>query len=163
MRIRRAEPGDLSQIVQIEELCFPEDTAFPPGMFSYLIRYAVSLVACRPERKVLGFAMGYVSGRAGAVYTLDVHPDYRRMGIGAGLIGSLERALYLIGAESVRLEAAVDNPMAIGLYKKAGYQKRELVRNYYGRGRHAIRMHKSLLPEGCGPTDGSDGAAAGAI
>jgi ribosomal-protein-alanine N-acetyltransferase len=147
MKIRRAEPGDLPQIVQIEGLCFPEEAAFPPQMFSYLIRYAVSLVACQPERKVLGFAMGYTSGRSGAVYTLDVHPDYRRMGIGSKLIHCLEEALRLLGAESVRLEAAVENPAAIKLYKKAGYRERELVRNYYGRGKHALRMYKNLVPE----------------
>jgi len=52
MIIRSAQPGDLAQIVQIEGLCFPEETAFPPKMFAYLIRYAVSLVACEPEKKV---------------------------------------------------------------------------------------------------------------
>jgi len=67
MMVRCAQPGDLSQIVQIEGLCFPEETAFPPRMFAYLIRYAVSLVACEPEKKVLGFIMGYTSGNAGAV------------------------------------------------------------------------------------------------
>ena len=81
MRIRKAELKDLAQIVQIEGLCFPEETAFPPGMFAYLIRYAVALVACEPEEKVLGFVMGYTSGNAGAVYTLDVHTGYRRKGI----------------------------------------------------------------------------------
>jgi len=54
----KAKPGDLAQIVQIEGLYFPEETAFPPGMFAYLIRYAVALVACEPEEKVLGFVMG---------------------------------------------------------------------------------------------------------
>ena len=69
MKIRKAEMSDLAEIVQIEELCFPEETAFPPRMFAYLIRYSVSLVACDPEEKVVGFIMGYPSGNRGAVYT----------------------------------------------------------------------------------------------
>jgi ribosomal-protein-alanine N-acetyltransferase len=149
MKIRRAEPRDLAQIVQIEELCFPDEMAFPPGMFAYLIRYAVSMVACEPEKKVLGFVMGYTSGKAGAVYTLDVHPEYRRMGIGLKLIMALEEELHALGAETIRLEAARDNPEAIQLYRTAGYQERELVRNYYGRGKHALRMYKSLKQNGC--------------
>lgn len=149
MRIRRAEPRDLAQIVRIEGLCFPGETAFPPGMFAYLIRYAVSVVACEPEKKVLGFVMGYVSGKAGAVYTLDVHPEHRRKGIGLKLIMALEEELYALGAETIRLEAARDNPEAIRLYRKAGYQERELVRNYYGRGMHALRMFKSLERKEC--------------
>jgi ribosomal-protein-alanine N-acetyltransferase len=144
MMVRRAEPRDLAQIVQIEGLCFPEETAFPPKMFSYLIRYAVSLVASEPEKKVLGFIMGYASGRAGAVYTLDVHPGYRRKGIASKLLLSLEENLSQLGAEAIRLEAALDKPGAVELYRKAGYQERELVRNYYGRGNHAVRMWKKL-------------------
>ena len=115
MNIRRAESGDLAQIVQIESLCFPEEAAFPPRMFAYLTEYAVCLVACQPEKKVLGFIMGYASGKAGAVYTLDVHPQYRRMGIGSSLISSLEEKLKRLGAETVRLEAAVERPEAIEL------------------------------------------------
>ncbi|OPY50789.1 MAG: putative N-acetyltransferase [Methanosaeta sp. PtaU1.Bin112] len=144
MKIRNAQPWDLAQIVQIEGLCFPEETAFPPRMFSYLIRYAVSLVACEPDKKVLGFIMGYNSGKAGAVYTLDVHPGYRRKGIGSRLLASLEERLALLGAQAIRLEAALDRPEAVELYRKAGYQERELVRNYYGRGNHAVRMWKNL-------------------
>lgn len=144
MKIRNAQIGDLAQIVQIEGLCFPEETAFPPRMFAYLISYAVSLVACEPDKKVLGFIMGYTSGKAGAVYTLDVHPGYRRKGIGSKLLASLEVKLALLGAQAVRLEAALDRPEAVELYRKAGYQERELVRNYYGRGNHAVRMWKNL-------------------
>jgi len=147
MKIRRAQPRDLAQIVQIEWLCFPEETAFPPQMFAYLIRYAVAIAACEPEKKVLGFVMGYTSGKTGAVYTLDVHPSYRRKGIGSELILAIEKKLALLGAQSIRLEAALEKPEAVELYRKAGYQERELVRNYYGRGNHAVRMWKNLAAE----------------
>ena len=124
MKIRRAEPRDLAQIVQIEGLCFPEETAFPPKMFAYLIRYAVAIVACEPENKVLGFIMGYNSGKAGAVYTLDVHPSYRRKGIGSRLLQGSAEELALLGAQTILLEAALDKPGAVELYRKAGYQER---------------------------------------
>ena len=144
MKIRKAEHGDRARIVQIEGLCFPEETAFPPGMFAYLIRYSVALVACEPEETILGFVMGYTSGTYGAVYTLDVHPGYRRKSIGIELMMALEKKLAEMGAKAVRLEAALDKPGALELYCKAGYQERELVRNYYGRGNHAVRMWKKL-------------------
>src|SRR4030042_7212636 len=98
MKIRKAEMSDLAEIVQIEELCFPEETSFPPRMFAYLIRYSVSLVACEPEEKVGGFIMGYPSGKRGAVYTLDVHPSCRRTGVGSKLILALEEKLSGMGA-----------------------------------------------------------------
>ncbi len=143
MRIRRAELGDLAPIVQIEGLCFPEETAFPPGMFAYLIRHSEALVAC-DDGKVVGFVMGYTSGSGGAVYTLDVHPLYRRRGVGSMLILALEEELRGQGARAIRLEAALEKPETLELYRKAGYRERELVRHYYGRGKHAIRMWKNL-------------------
>jgi [ribosomal protein S18]-alanine N-acetyltransferase len=144
MKIRKAQPRDLAQIVQIEGLCFLEETAFPPKMFAYLIRYAVAIVACEPENNVLGFIIGYTSGKAGAVYTLDVHPSCRRKGVGIKLLLALEEKLAHLGAQAIRLEAALDKTGAVELYRKAGYQERELVRNYYGRGNHAVRMWKDL-------------------
>jgi ribosomal protein S18 acetylase RimI-like enzyme len=144
MKIRRAEPKDLTFIVEIEGLCFPEETAFPAGMFAYLIKYSVSLVACDLEDNVVGFIIGYTSGRGGAVYTLDVHPTHRRMGVGSKLVRALEEELHAQGARAIRLEAALENPEAMELYRKAGYSERELVRNYYGRGKDAVRMWKEL-------------------
>jgi ribosomal-protein-alanine N-acetyltransferase len=145
MIVRRAEHRDLPQIVQIEGLCFPEETAFPPGMFAYLINYSISLVACEPQSRVLGFIMGYISGRGGAIYTLDVHPLFRRKGVGSKLIKALEEELRDLGAKAIRLEVASENPEALDLYRKTGYRESELVRNYYGRGKDAVRMWKLLL------------------
>jgi len=145
MRVRSAELADLARIVEIEGLCFPRETAFPAGMFAYLIRYSEALVACEPDGKVAGFVMGYISGNVGAVYTLDVHPSSRRRGAGLALLLALEKRLCLLGAEAIRLETALENPEAMRLYRRAGYRERELVRNYYGRGKDAVRMWKSFL------------------
>ena len=143
MKIRRAEPGDLAQIVEIEGLCFPEETAFSPGMFAYLIRYSEALVAI-DAGKIAGFIMGYNSGSGGAVYTLDVHPIYRNRGIGSMLLEALEEVLHSKGARTIRLEAALEKPEVVRLYQLAGYKEREIIKNYYGQGRHAVRMWKIL-------------------
>jgi ribosomal-protein-alanine N-acetyltransferase len=143
MIVRKAEPRDLSSIAEIESLCFPADTAFPYRMFAYLLDYSIALVACERSR-VVGFVMGYISGRGGAIYTLDVHPFFRRHGIGSMLLRSIEEELSFRGAKAVRLEAAIENPAALGLYRKAGYREREIVRNYYGQKKDAVRMWKTL-------------------
>lgn len=143
--IRKADLKDLAQIVQIEELSFPEETAFPPGMFNYLIRYSVTLVACEPLEKVMGFIIGYANGSDGAVYTLDVHPLFRRRGLGSKLVMALEEKLIRLGAKAVHLEAALENPGSVELYRKVGYQEHEQIRNYYGQGKHAVRMWKILM------------------
>ncbi len=143
MNIRAAELTDLSKIVEIEGLCFPEETAFPPGMFAYLIRYAATLAAF-DEDHMAGFIIGFASGGTGFIYTLDVHPDYRRKGVGAMLVQALEEKLRIQEVKRIRLEAALNNPAALALYRKAGYREGEMLRNYYGHGKHAVRMWKNL-------------------
>jgi ribosomal-protein-alanine N-acetyltransferase len=144
MKIRQAELADMPRMVEIEGQCFPEEAAFPPNMFAYLIKYALTLVACDAADQAVGFVAGYVSGRVGAIYTLDVHPLFRKRGIGRELIRALERELEALGARAIRLEAAVTNEDARELYRRSGYQESELLRNYYGRRKHALRMWKQL-------------------
>ena len=143
MKVREATITDLQKIVEVESLCFPEETAFPPGMFAYLIKYAMTLAAFDDSR-MAGFIIGYASGDIGFIYTLDVHPDYRRKGLGSLLIRALEEGLSSQGAVRIRLEAAAKNPAALELYRKAGYHEKELLRNYYGKGKNAVRMWKEL-------------------
>lgn len=147
MNVRMAEPDDLHKIVEIEGLCFPEETAFPPGMFAYLIRYAITLAAF-DGNKMAGFIIGFAGGGTGFIYTLDIHPDYRRRRVGTMLVRALEEILFSQGAKRIRLEAAVKNPAALDLYRKAGFREKELLRDYYGRGKNAVRMWKD-----CGAED----------
>jgi len=143
MKVRAAELADLSKIIEIESLCFPKETAFPSEMFAYLIRYAITLAAFEDSR-MTGFIIGFASGDTGFIYTLDVHPDYRRKGVGSMLIRTIEDRLFSQGSKHIRLEAAIKNPAALELYRKAGYHEKELLRNYYGRGKNAVRMWKEL-------------------
>ncbi len=142
MMVRRAEKGDLPGMVEIERLCFPGEAAFPPKMFSYLLTYAEVLVAC--DGQIEGFVVGYTSGKVGLIYTLDVHPDHRRKGVGSLLLRSMEEILAAKGARMIRLEAASENPAALALYLKEGYRKGSLIKDYYGLGKDAWRMIKDL-------------------
>ncbi|NYT02655.1 MAG: GNAT family N-acetyltransferase [Methanosarcinales archaeon] len=146
MNVRAATLTDLPRIVEIEKLCFPEELAFPPGMFTFLIHNARTLVSSE-DGLVTGFIIGYASGRTGIIYSLDVHPGYRRRGAGSALIKALEEELYSDGVRRYRLEAALSNPEARDLYHHLGYAEGELLRDYYGSGKDAVRMWKSVEGE----------------
>ena len=69
-----------------------EDTAFPRG--NVFLPYPLFHSSCslRTAANVLGFIIGYASGTAGAVYTLDVHP-FIAGGHRQALIAALEKEL----------------------------------------------------------------------
>jgi ribosomal-protein-alanine N-acetyltransferase len=142
MIIRKAENEDLPEMKRIEDLCFPEDTAFTVNMLANLIRHAEVLVA--GQINIAGFIIGCASEDVGSIYTLDVHPSHRRKGIGCLLIHALEDILNVKGAKKIRLEVASNNVAALNLYRKAGYIEDAIIKNFYGYKKHAVRMSKNL-------------------
>lgn len=142
MRVRAAVLSDVPRIVEIENLCFPDETAFPAGMFVFLVKNARTLVAY--DDFLIGFVIGYASGRTGIIYTLDVHPSHQGKGIGRLLLSEMESVLYHDGARRCRLESALTNSAAMGLYSRIGYRPKELLRDYYGFDKHAVRLWKDL-------------------
>ena len=54
---------------------------------------------------------------------LDVGPRFRRRGVGSALVRGVEDRARRDGMPSVRLEVAIENDVAIGLYEKLGYRR----------------------------------------
>lgn len=80
------------------------------------------------------------------IYTLAVHPDYLRQGIGAALmnhIADLARASHI---KSIRLDVYEKNLPAIKLYEKYGFQYIDTVDLGYGQyGLGFFRLYEMLL------------------
>ena len=146
--IRRTTVKDLELLHKIEIECFTLD-AFTVKQIASLLEdpYTVSLAACENE-EVLGFIIGMIhdSGetRIGHIYTLDVVPKHRRKGIGLQLLTELERIFVENSVEDCYLEVRASNLGALQLYRKHGYRKVELLKNYYSEGTHGIRFRKKL-------------------
>ena len=79
--------------------------------------------------------MGYVGSQTVLGETdmmnIAVHPDYRKQGIGTGLILALIRELSSRGSHSLMLEVRASNEQAISVYSKLGFSEIGRRRNYY--------------------------------
>ena len=58
------------------------------------------------------------------LHRLCVSPDYQNKGIGKILLNKIENQLVDMGYESCRLDAFSENPFALKLYEKNGYERR---------------------------------------
>lgn len=151
IKVRKASPLDLEDLYSIEVECFYED-AFPKSYLKQLIEKPcfITLVALI-DNKVAGFITGAIEifrGKlSGHIYSIDVKPEYRRMGVGSRLLEAIEDELRKSGAEICYLEVYVNNTAAINLYLKHNYRFLEQLKDYYGIKRDGIRMMKKLVAE----------------
>jgi ribosomal protein S18 acetylase RimI-like enzyme len=63
-------------------------------------------------------------GRFAVIHRLCIHPDFQGLGIGKLTLRAAENHLRDMGCTSVRLDAFLLNPAALGLYAGTGYSRR---------------------------------------
>jgi ribosomal protein S18 acetylase RimI-like enzyme len=165
-KIRLATAYDIDQIYEIEKMCFNTKERFDKNYFYlFLIRrnFEIFFVATKENEKnsddIIGFIIAFLNKIGNyEIATINVHPEYRKQGIGFSLMLELESAIRIITPELVKskkldeisqniiIELTVHdkNDVAIALYDKLEYKKIETIPNYYQRGKKGIRMIKSL-------------------
>jgi ribosomal protein S18 acetylase RimI-like enzyme len=57
--------------------------------------------------------------------TLDVHPDYRRRGVGRALLGQLRKNLGALGVGRLRTEVAWDDQQLLRFFHREGFRPAE--------------------------------------
>jgi ribosomal protein S18 acetylase RimI-like enzyme len=145
-------PGDLDALHELDQICFRLGIAYSKEELTAMVAHqsCVSVMA-EDENKILaGFAIGQYGDRQtyrhASIVSIDVSPDYRRRGLGRQLMQWMEGRLRERGAQSVRLEVAVDDPEAIGFYRHLGYRATRRIQNYYMNSLDAFVMEKYLPP-----------------
>jgi ribosomal protein S18 acetylase RimI-like enzyme len=71
--------------------------------------------------RVVGTAMAGWDGHRGWLYSVGVHPDVRRAGVGARLVAEAERALAARGCPKVNLQVFTTNAAAQAFWRRMGY------------------------------------------
>ena len=138
--------ADVVAAARLDRLCFARGVAFPratiarflrhPGFFGWGAHRGTRLVA---------MVIAVVHRRSMAateteIVTPDVHPSWRRRGLGRELLRLAAAGSAARGGCRVRLHVATDNAAALALYRSEGYRVTALVPDYYGPGRNALAM-----------------------
>jgi ribosomal-protein-alanine N-acetyltransferase len=143
--IRPAEPGDLDQMMELEDSAFGAE-AWSRSMVAAELDgpWRCYLVAQAGDR-VEGYAGVFMGVDAAEVMTIAVSPRARRQGIGRRLMRALIAKAMAAGTRAVTLEVAVDSLPAISLYRSFGFEEIGRRRGYYQpSGRDALVMRLLL-------------------
>lgn len=152
MRIRRAENGDIKDLVEVylqgykglEEYSYthPEDVQ---AYLNWLFRRDVAGIwVAEEEGKIVGFIASdgnWFSKRegkvVGAIHELVILPEYRNKGIGKALVQKAIEYFKSRGLDTAELWVGDKNTQALEFYKSLGFEEKDRF-NYW------IRMTKPL-------------------
>jgi ribosomal-protein-alanine N-acetyltransferase len=140
----------IDQVVKIEETSFP--TPWSRQAFTHEVlhnSFAQYIVALHGEQ-VVGYAGVWIIMDEAHITNVAVHPDFRRQGLGRGLMLEMMRLSIYFGANRMTLEVRPSNTAARSLYQSLGFCERGLRRRYYKEtGEDAIIMwHDDLTGRG---------------
>ncbi len=146
--VRRAGPGDVADLVRIEEASFTDPWS-RDAFESLLVRDdADDLVAVSGD-EVWGYAVVWTAADEAELANVAVAPAARRRGVGVRLVRSaLDRASER-GARSVYLEVRESNRAAFRLYEGLGFRQVGIRRAYYRRPVEDARVLVLRLPAPC--------------
>ncbi len=145
-QIRPAKVEDLAALLELENICLKEEK-FNKNQLRYLLLKAKSLVLVAVlENKIIGSIIILLRSSIfnARIYSLNVHPDYRRAGIGSRLMDSAEKFAKEKDFRIITLEVGTNNEVAQSLYKKKGFFVDGVIRKYYKNGEDAFHLTKKL-------------------
>ena len=148
--IRRAEPGDLIPVMEINLKTLPEH---------YSDYFYESLLAEIPEAFIVAEVGGRIAGyimckteygfsnfkklgfvKKGHVVSIAVLDEFRKKGIGKALVEESVKGVRLRNCDEFYLEVRCSNNEAVKLYERLGFAIRQQLNSYYRDGEDAYMM-----------------------
>jgi ribosomal protein S18 acetylase RimI-like enzyme len=84
-------------------------------------------LVCAVGAHLIGVVLGRFDGRRGWINHLAVDPRFQGRGVGALLVGELEKRLRIKGCPKVNLHVLADNRYVAGFYRRIGYAPQNLL------------------------------------
>lgn len=147
VRVRRAQPSDLDELVALEQASFDGDRLSRAQYRRHLDSdSALVLAAVAVPHQLLGAAVLFFRKGSGTarLYSIASDPAARGRGVGSALLDAAEATARRHRRRLLRLEVRTDNAAAIRLYEQAGYRRGVSLAGYYEDGADGWRYEKVL-------------------
>jgi len=144
--IRQATKDDIYALLNLENICFKEET-FHIQQLKYLLLKAKSIVlVAEIEGNIIGSIIILLRKHIlnARIYSLNVHPEYRRIGIASSLMDFASGIIKKKEFKFITLETGINNTAAQNLYKSKGFRVDKKLSNYYMNGDDAFHFIKKL-------------------
>lgn len=147
--LRRATRSDIAALYALELSSFDPGMAFNRRQIAALVRNPradVWLLASEHEAvaQVIALRQKRRSGLFARIYSITVAPAYRGLGYARQLLRWELAQLEAEGVQEICLEVEATALAPIKLYASFDFVVQRQLENYYGEGRHGIKMLKTL-------------------
>jgi len=127
IQLRPMRLDDLQQVHAIDLASF--SIPWPDSAYRYELTQnpnSILLVAesrlSGEESQIAGMVVVWIVLDEAHIATIAVHPDYRHMGIGRGLMATALKQAFAKGAKRAMLEVRASNEVAQALYRQFGFE-----------------------------------------
>ncbi len=144
--ITHCTSADLDSIVSIDKKQWGEWANTQP-LYRQLLEITPSTVKVARDLRgnVVGFAVGLLNQEQGhaLVLSVDVHQDYRGLGIGKLLVEELLASFAEARCNKITAIISPGNLGSIALFESFGFKANEILKNYFGFGQTQVRYVKN--------------------
>ncbi|MBI6633839.1 GNAT family acetyltransferase [Pseudomonas paralactis] len=113
-----------AQVIELWQQAFGYDTAHNLPSLAIDKKLAVNdglFFVATDKKAVIGTILAGYDGHRGWLYSVAVHADYRRHGLGSSLVRHAEQALTALGCMKINLQITGGNDVVVGFYEALGY------------------------------------------
>lgn len=147
-RYRIAEREDIVNFLAIERDVYAGQTPWTFSHFEHEIMknpMAIFLTA-EADSKIVGFIGARLVLEKNSVHlsNLGVLTAYQRRGMGSNLVKVLAELMRQLGVDTLTLEVKRDNLAAQAMYRKLGFETKEILPAYYENALDGLWMEKVL-------------------
>ena len=141
----KADFEHLDKIMEVEKKCFT--APWTRNMFlSEMYNENTALFVLMEDDAIVGYISLYQVLDEIHVNNVAIDPDCQRRGYASFIMENVIQLAYELSAVSITLEVRSSNLPAIGLYKKYGFEKLGVRKDYYKKPKEdAIIMTKKLV------------------
>jgi [ribosomal protein S18]-alanine N-acetyltransferase len=129
LRIRQMTQLDLESVLEIEHRAY--DFPWSEGIFIDCLRIPYVCEVLEEDQRVVGYSVMSLAGDEAHLLNLCLDEPARGRGLGARMLDRLMTRAMREGVRVLYLEVRPSNAPALQLYRRAGFAKIGVRKNYY--------------------------------
>ncbi len=144
----------LAQVSRVEKKTFPTNEAFAFGEELWRkkpntrVLYSTRVADNSTREDLVAYAVYVRQKGVALLHKVCVIEAYRRQGVGQQLMSFIQERLRKEGCQYIQLWVDQAREPARALYRRCGFEEREVIPDYYAPGRTGIRMVLDLERDG---------------